>query len=234
VGTNPSRDRSGRSPVSNAPAVGCGPLELGPEIARALHDGIAQDLFLARMTLAELAGRLMAGSMERTMADGALERITDAICGTRGLIDGLRSTDGSMERDLACALRREMIDFAARTGISVSHSESGPPPALPPQVVTHILAIVREALANVHKHAGASEVRLRARHRQGWTRLTVTDDGLGFRTMPLGGVEGGMGMGTMHERARAIGGRIALRSAAGDGTTVTIDVPPQGASIDAW
>lgn len=202
---------------------------------RSLHDGVAQELFLARMTLGELAARLAAGSAERRLADGALERVRAALDGTRGLIDGLRATDASTERDLSPALRRELIDFSARTGIAVSYSESGSPAALSPRVTAHVLGIVREALANVGKHADASEVRLRARHRHGWTRLTVKDDGRGFRTTSLDRVEVGLGlgMGTMQERARAIGGRIGLRSAAGAGTTLTIDVPPERALADA-
>lgn len=235
MGVIPSRDQSGRPLLPDEPAAGCRSLEAGSEVVRALHDDVAQNLFLARMALAELAGRIEVGSVERSLADDALERIAAALSGTRDLIDGLRSADEPTASDLAPALRRELVDFSARTGMAVSHSESGLPIALPPRVVANVLAIVREALANAHKHAGASEVRLRGRYRQGWTRLTVTDDGLGFRTMPVDRVEGGLGlgMGAMHERARAIGGRIALRSAAGAGTTVTIDVPPQGALADA-
>ena len=147
----------------------------------------------------------------------------------------MRSAGDATERDLAPALRRELIDFSARTGIAVSYSESGSPAALSPQAVAHVVGIVREALANVGKHADAAEVRLRARHRHGWTRLSVQDDGRGFRIMPVDRFEVGLGLGmrAMHEQARAIGGRIALRSAAGAGTTVTIDIPPQGALRDA-
>jgi signal transduction histidine kinase len=208
---------------------------VGVGLARSLHDGVAQDLFLARIAVFDLAQRLPAGSAERSLADVALAQVRAALDGTRELIDGLRLDDASAERELAPALRRELIDFSARTGIAVSYGESGSPAALSPQAIAHVLGIVREALANVAKHADASEVRLHARHRHDWTRLTVTDDGRGFRTMPVDRVEMGLGlgMGAMHERAREIGGRIALRSAAGAGTTVTIDVPPHGALANA-
>jgi signal transduction histidine kinase len=208
---------------------------VGADVARSLHDGVAQELFLARMTLAELAECLGVGSPERRLADAALERVRTALRGTRELIDGLRSAGDATERELAPALRRELIDFSARTGIAISYSESGSSAALSPRAVAHVVAIVREALANVGKHADAGEVRLRARHRHGWTRLTVRDDGRGFRTTPVDRLEVGMGLGmqSMHERARAIGGRIALQSAAGAGTMLTIDIPPQGALRDA-
>jgi len=224
-----------RTMVPRPEAGGSWPGDVGADVARSLHDGVAQDLFLARMTLDELAERLGAGSPERRMADGALDRVRAALHGTRELINGLRSAGDATERELAPALRRELIDFSARTGIAVSYSESGSPAALSAQAVKHVVGIVREALANVGKHADAGEVRLRARHRNGWTRLTVKDDGRGFRTMPVDRVEVGLGLGmrAMHERARAIGGRIALRSAAGAGTTLTIDIPPQGALRDA-
>lgn len=224
-----------RSMVLRPEAGGSRPGDVGASVARSLHDGVAQDLFLARMSLKELAERLGAGSPERRLADGALERVRTALHDTRELIDGLRSAHDATERELAPALRRELIDFSARTGIAVAFSESGSPAALSPQVVAHVVGIVREALANVGKHADAGEVRLRARHRHGWTRLTVKDDGRGFRTMPVDRIDVGLGLGmrTMHERARAIGGRIALRSASGAGTTLTIDIPPEGALRDA-
>ncbi len=229
------QNRCRPGPGPDAGVDGYGSRDVGVGLARSLHDGVAQDLFLARIKVFDLAQRLPAGSEERRLADVALARVRAALDGTRELIDGLRLADASAERELAPALRRELIDFSARTGIAVSYNESGSPAALSPQVIAHVLGIVREALANVAKHADASEVRLRARHSHGWTRLTVTDDGRGFRTMPVDRVEVGLGlgMGAMHERARAIGGRIALRSAAAAGTTVTIDVPPQGALADA-
>jgi signal transduction histidine kinase len=221
--------------VPRLEAGGSRPGDVGADVARSLHDGVAQELFVAQVALAELAERLGADSPERRLADRARERIRVALHDTRQLIDGLRSDGDATEHELAPALRRELIDFAARTGIAVAYSESGSPTALSPQAVTHVVGIVREALANVGKHADAGEVRLRARHRRGWTRLTVQDDGRGFRTMPLDRVEVGLGlgMGAMHERARAIGGRIALRSAMGAGTTLTIDIPPQGVLPDA-
>jgi signal transduction histidine kinase len=224
-----------RTMVLRPEAGGSRPGDVVASVARSLHDGVAQELFLARMSLKELAELLGAGSPERRLADGALERVRTALHDTRELIDGLRSADDATERELAPALRRELIDFSARTGVSVVFSESGSPAALSPQAVAEVVGIVREALANVGKHADAGEVRLRARHRHGWTRLTVKDDGRGFRTMPVDRFEVGLGLGmrTMHERARAIGGRIALRSAAGAGTTLTIDIPPQGALRDA-
>jgi two-component system NarL family sensor kinase len=205
------------------------------EIARALHDRVAQDLFVARMALHELSGRLQPESAERGLADDALGRIGAALQGTRQLVEELRAGNGMVDRDLAPLLRRELIDFSARSGIAVAYSESGPSIPQPPKVAAHALAIVREALANVEKHADASEVRVRARHRHGWTRLTVADDGRGFRVTPAGRFEAGLGAGLdgMHERAREVGGRIAIRSAASSGTTVTLDIPPPRADADA-
>ncbi len=193
---------------------------------RALHDGVAQDLFLSRLTLFELAGRLPAGSPERRLADAALERVGAALSDTRALIDGVRS-GGNRDRYLGPVLMRELVDFAARTEIGVSYTESGSPAELPSPAVTQVIGIVREALTNVHKHAQASEVRVHVKRRNAWIRLTVTDNGRGFRTAPAEVVETGLGFGMteMYERARAIGAAIGLRSAASSGTTLTVDIP---------
>jgi len=98
-----------------------------------------------------------------------------------------------------------------------------------------VLLIVREALANVRKHANASTVRLAVRRRPGWVRVTLADDGRGFRPEPAVGTVRGLGLGlpAMRERARVLGGRLELRSQPGEGTRLTIDVPLPGRLADA-
>jgi two-component system, NarL family, nitrate/nitrite sensor histidine kinase NarX len=235
-----ARARRDRGWVSSAArpsstAVCLPPGDLRGETARTLHDGVAQDLFIARTALFELAMHLDAGSPDRHLADVALDEVGLALIRTRELIDGLRTAANAPGPDLGPAVTRELIEFAMPTGIAVSYSETGGSGNLPPQAVEQVLGIVREALANVRKHADASEVRVRVRSHFGWTRLTVADNGCGFRPGRNADQAPGMGygMGTMQERARAIGGRIGLRSTAGTGTTVTIDIPPPGASCDA-
>ena len=94
---------------------------------------------------------------------------------------------------------------------------------LPADVESELFRIASEALTNVRKHAGAREASLRLDVVRGRLRLTVADAGAGFR---LRGARGrGFGLVGIEDRARLVGGRAAIRSAPGRGTTITVTVP---------
>jgi signal transduction histidine kinase len=92
--------------------------------------------------------------------------------------------------------------------------------------------IAQEGLSNVVKHAGATYVQLQLATDGRTTVLTITDDGRGFTTSVEQTGEhavqmGGLGLLTMRERATAIGATIRIDSAAGQGTTIEVVVPPE-------
>ena len=94
---------------------------------------------------------------------------------------------------------------------------------LPPDVRHNIFLIVKEALTNALKHAGAGEVRVLAKVSADTLEILVQDEGKGFD--PASTAEGRRnGLGNMRRRAEAIGGRLELRSAQGAGTTVRLVV----------
>jgi signal transduction histidine kinase len=98
---------------------------------------------------------------------------------------------------------------------------------LAPSIETALFRVAQQALANVAEHAGATraEVLLEA-SATGGVRLRVVDDGRGFdpshaRTAP----HLYFGLTAMRERVEAIGGRLSIRTAPGEGTTVEALVP---------
>jgi len=90
-------------------------------------------------------------------------------------------------------------------------------------IETELFRIASEALTNVRKHAGASEVTLRLEQTRHGLRLTVADGGRGFRVRAA--KRRGFGLSGMDDRARTAGGRATIRSAPGRGTTVTVTIP---------
>jgi len=224
---------AGIRPVDDVDPRPCGALAAG--LVQLLHDDVAQELFIARMTLYELAQRSSSSTGDRSLVDAALRHVSAALDDVRGAIDHLRAQTDPPEPDLVVALRRELVEFTARSGIDVVYSESGATSDAPPRLIAGVLLIVREALANVRKHANASTVRLAVRRRPGWVRVTLADDGRGFRPEPAVGTVRGLGLGlpAMRERARVLGGRLELRSQPGEGTRLTIDVPLPGRLADA-
>ncbi len=90
--------------------------------------------------------------------------------------------------------------------------------------------IAQEALANAQKHAHATQINVRlAPTKSGGTRLTITDDGIGFDPSATKSHAPGAGVGlsSMAERATKLGATLKIRSAPGKGCTVEIVVPPE-------
>jgi signal transduction histidine kinase len=115
-------------------------------------------------------------------------------------------------------------EFTARQGIQVGFSSGNVPRAIPPDVALCMFRIVQEALQNLRKHSGAirGEVTLRALGDR--LLLSVQDEGCGFDAK--GEIkEGGMGIRSMGERARMLGGHFEIYSEPGKGTRLEASVP---------
>ena len=85
---------------------------------------------------------------------------------------------------------------------------------------THLYRLLQEALTNVARHAGASEVRIRLQHRAGRLRLLVRDNGRGAAQPARAGV----GLHSMSERARSLGGELRIVSQPGAGWALALNI----------
>jgi signal transduction histidine kinase len=102
---------------------------------------------------------------------------------------------------------------------------------LPPQVESGLYGIAQEALNNVVKHAGASQVTVRLDGGPEVTELEISDNGCGFLLDPAW-PGGGMGLASMRERAAALGGSLIVHSDIGRGTRILITLThPRQASL---
>jgi signal transduction histidine kinase len=81
----------------------------------------------------------------------------------------------------------------------------------------------KEALTNIVRHSGATEVRLSIQREQGQIRLTIADNGRGWAG--AGQAEGRDGVGNMRTRLEKLGGRFAVESKTGEGTVVRFELP---------
>ena len=127
---------------------------------------------------------------------------------------------------LVAALERLTSTFAEQTGIAVefepgAHEEE----RLPPEIETSLYRIVQESLTNIVKHARAGRVSIVLSRRPGLVSVIVEDDGVGFE--PARAREDGLGILGMRERVGLLGGRIAVESRPGAGTTLVAEVPLQ-------
>jgi signal transduction histidine kinase len=155
----------------------------------------------------------------------------EALAELRSLIFGLRPAD-LVSDGLEGALRKEVAMLGRVHGIDVRlHADC---PGAPtgdgddaPQRAAEVLRIAHEALHNAVRHAAAQHVTVRLDGRGPELRLEVADDGIGFDPEDPELRSHHLGLTSMEERARELGGRLGLRSAPGAGTTVTLEVPRQ-------
>jgi signal transduction histidine kinase len=196
-------------------------LEERSRLAREIHDGLAQQLWFAKLKFERLASTL--DEEQRPLAGEVAQSLDSAIVEARQAMVTMRS---NLEADLPLTdmLARAVDDFEQRSGLPVRFTPGpGLPPAIPPRQQIELLRVVQEALANIAKHADATVVRVRSEVVGRDLVVSVTDNGIGFdpRHVP----EGRMGLRGMEERARLMGGNLRVVSELHGGTTVEVAVP---------
>ena len=197
-------------------------------LARELHDETAQALAALTIALDRTRDDLQAGSADarerileaRSIAAGLLEEIRRLILGLRpSVLDDL---------GLVPAIRWLCEASLADRGIEVSIEAEQAGIRLPAHVEVTLFRITQEAVSNIARHAGAAHVRVGLRVTDGTARVTIVDDGRGFdvaRTIGPAGSDDSVGLVGMQERVGLLGGTIEIRSGAGRGTEIVVDVP---------
>jgi signal transduction histidine kinase len=128
--------------------------------------------------------------------------------------------------DLAEALQRSGRQMTEATGVRFDVQTLGIPKALPEVIEENLLRIGQEALTNIVKHSGATQSRITLEFNLERVVLQITDNGRGFDAEACAGRrDGHFGLLGMGERAKRIGGQLSVSSAAGNGTTVRIEIP---------
>jgi two-component system, NarL family, sensor histidine kinase LiaS len=93
---------------------------------------------------------------------------------------------------------------------------------VPARVRHELVAVVKESLANIAKHAGAREVTVGLTMNDGQLNLTVKDDGRGFDRARA---SAGSGLQNLRERVQQVGGSLETTTKPGAGTTVAVTMP---------
>jgi len=188
-------------------------------LARDLHDSVTQALFAASIQAEALHSRWEPESEEARQGLEDVERLTRAaLAEMRALL--LEMRPGALARTPLHDLLRHLADSAAaRSDISVSCSV-GEVTGMPPDVTVALYRIAQEAMNNVVRHSHADSARLTLERQDGLVTLVVVDDGRGFDAPPPGPEH--LGLQIMEERAAAVGATLAVSSASGRGTVVTV------------
>jgi two-component system nitrate/nitrite sensor histidine kinase NarX len=193
-------------------------------LARELHDSIAQSLAFLKIQAGLLRSAVQkqqpdqVGSTLDELDAGLKESINDV----RELLVHFRTRTNT--DDIEAALQETLQKFQHQTGLPTRLQLEGQGLPLPADVQVQVLHVLQEALSNVRKHAGASHVSLDVHKGARW-RFVVRDNGAGFDTSQQRS-ENHVGMKIMRERAERIGASVELVSSPGQGTTVTLTLPP--------
>jgi signal transduction histidine kinase len=191
-------------------------------IGRELHDEAAQSLLLLRLQL-EMMQRDAPPELHPRLAQTRLiaERTIDELRRTISALSPAQLERLGLERalrQLAGRLRR-LHPAEVRVRIPAATAEI----AQPAQQV--IYRVAQESLNNILKHSQATRVNLLLNSTDKNIRLSVRDNGAGFRTEAALGKPMSFGLAGMRERAALLGGKLEVRSAPGRGATVTLDLP---------
>jgi signal transduction histidine kinase len=126
---------------------------------------------------------------------------------------------------LTVALQRLVEDCAERSNLQGSFEVLSEPRPMPQEISTCLYRIAQECLANVMKHARATNVTVRLASTSDAINLTVEDDGIGFDPRSMADSHRGLGLISMTERLRLVQGRVTIDSTPRRGTRLCIIVP---------
>lgn len=193
---------------------------------RDLHDGTIQSIYAAGLHLEAIAIRSDDPSV-RAEVRGVVADLNSATDGIRDYIRALAiapATPQGIAQGLGDLSRRFEEETGRRVRFTVEGMGCAGP--LPDEAGQHLEQILREALTNTARHAGACRVTVSLVFAPDELDLVVCDDGCGPGTPDQAAAPGlHEGLRNMNERARRLGGRLAVEGPPGGGTRVTLEVP---------
>jgi signal transduction histidine kinase len=195
-------------------------------IGRDLHDTVIQRLFATGLSL-------QAGQRKLADQPEVGERLERAVDDIDGIVREIRATIFALQSagDDDRGVRAQVLDVVEELTAVLPRAPrvrfDGPIDTIVGgEVRDHLLPVVREALTNVAKHAGATDIELELAADRTEVRLRITDDGVGISSEAARGT--GFGLVNLRERAEALGGRFSIGSEGPGGGTVVRWVVPGG------
>lgn len=197
-------------------------------IAAELHDGLGQDLLIIK-------NRALLGLNLEPADESVREQLEEISTGTSAAIEGVRDISWNLrpyqldELGLSKAIE-SIINRASRSSEArFTHEIDDLDKLFEPESEINLYRIVQECINNILKHSKATEARVIIWREASNLSLTVSDNGQGFDMESLAARDGkqgqrSFGLTGLNERARMLGGRLAVQTAPGQGTNVTLTI----------
>lgn len=193
-------------------------------VARELHDDVSQQVAILNQRI-----ELMRDAAERgAPPPDVMATVDDVGEGLRRIATSVRGIAHRMHPSsldllgLRAALEELARETRAVAPFEIHVAVAPDAERLPRELALGFYRIAQEALRNIQKHAAAGRVALGLVVQQGQAVMEVTDDGVGFAPAHGGP---GLGVSSMQERARLLGGYTVVSSMPGNGTTVRVTLP---------
>jgi len=125
---------------------------------------------------------------------------------------------------VAAGIKSWCDEFGERKGIEIKFGSSGLPNSVPSEISLCLFRVLQEAANNAAKHGGARRIEVQLSEEPGEIHLVIRDFGLGF-DIESARQGRGLGLTSMQERVRMLGGNISIDSKLNTGTIVHVRVP---------
>ena len=196
-------------------------------LAQELHDSIAQGL-----AFLNIQAQLLQDSLNKQDVEEATGAVAELRAGIQESYDKVRELlihfrTRMHQTDLDSAIAASLAKLKDQTGVAVNFERSGSGLPLLPENQIQVMHIVQECLSNIRKHARAATVKVVVKRSREGMQIEVADDGVGFDPETDPAVLSGhhVGLKIINERAHRVGGQCQVKSAAGQGTRVSLWLP---------
>ena len=189
-------------------------------LARELHDGAIQTVYTAGLLVESVYRMAEPGSQQADRLERAVGALDNAVQDLRRNLGELAGSSSTLPLDSALTGLAQDPRFSHFVEIKLN-LDLPDVSAITPVNTAHVLAIVREALANVIRHSHAHQVSISACQRDGLFCLLIEDDGIGMRP----DAPRGYGLRNMRDRARLLGGTLVWENRPERGLALRLEFP---------
>jgi two-component system NarL family sensor kinase len=201
-------------------------------IARDLHDSTGQNLVALATTLGQLHASIPSPNRKLSKLFSECQALADQCIREVRTLSYLLHPPMLDEAGLEDAIRHYLAGFAKRSGVRVELKVSPRFGRIPRDVELTLFRVVQESLTNIQRHSGSLQAEIRIDRKPEKVTLEVRDKGHGISSREQKQTGAfprrlGVGIPSMHERVKQIGGRLDIESSS-SGTTVRVTIPTDG------
>jgi len=193
-------------------------------LASELHDDFSQRLALLALGLENASDSLTISTEAAKQQLDELYKSASELGADLHTVSHRLHPSGLESLGLVSGVSALCKEFSARQEIEIVFSSENVPRVVPPNAALCLFRIVQEGLQNLRKHSGASQAQVNLRKNGDRLLLSVCDEGRGFDAKEMRN-KVGLGIPSMGERVRQLGGQFEIQSEPGKGTKIQVSVP---------